>query len=180
MSDVLEQALNHSWWYSDANITRLLIDEVRGLRRDYESAAELAREFRSEAKRLTERAQAEDGYSWEWHFNQKCDEVRLLKSTVATWERACANYVEALAARDAENKALRNELEREEREHDAATTLHATVEKEVERLRGLLAEALACLEGHGLPDDEAIGRRTIRLLATLRAELKTREVSHEA
>lgn len=34
-------------------------------------------------------------------------EIERLRATIATWERACANYVKALEARNAEIKALR-------------------------------------------------------------------------
>jgi hypothetical protein len=55
-----------------------------------------------------------EGIAWEGDLGAAMEaaveDIKRMRNTIATWERACAGYVEVLAARDAENKRLLEQL----------------------------------------------------------------------
>jgi chromosome segregation ATPase len=93
-------------------------------------------------------------------------EVQTLQNTIATWERACANYVEVLKDRDAMIRTMQEELlsrhsklrlqaEEIERLRDDRSSYESLAEMqraEIERLRDELAKwTQAADEGHPQP-----------------------------
>jgi predicted RNase H-like nuclease (RuvC/YqgF family) len=90
MTDILEQALAHQWWYSDANLATNLIHELQRERDEHDKATSLLAEANKEIEQLRAYVAEIEGrpvLKSEWEKQQ--DEIEKLKDELLEAQSPC-------------------------------------------------------------------------------------------